>query len=142
MRVVLDTNVWISGLLWRGLPWRLLRLAEAGEIEPCMAPAMLEELAEVLAYPRLQPRLAELELTDSDLIAYVLSLASFYEPASSEPVIAADPDDDIFLHCAAIASADWVVSGDLHLLELGSYGRVTILTVRDFLAAHFPNASA
>lgn len=50
MRIVLDTNVWISGLLWRGLPWKLLRLAEARQVEICMAPPMLEELERVLTY--------------------------------------------------------------------------------------------
>lgn len=47
MRVVIDTNVWVSGMLWRGLPWQLLRLAERGAVELCMAPAMLAELAEI-----------------------------------------------------------------------------------------------
>ena len=36
MRVVLDTNLWVSGLLWRGLPWQLLQLAEQGLVEPCV----------------------------------------------------------------------------------------------------------
>jgi putative PIN family toxin of toxin-antitoxin system len=62
MRVVLDTNIWVSGLLWRGLPWRLLHLAELGQVDPCMAPEMLDELAEVLAFPRLQSRLQSLRL--------------------------------------------------------------------------------
>ncbi len=56
MRVVFDTNIWVSGQLWRGLPWKALRLAEAGRIETCMTAEMLEELAEVLAYPRLHTR--------------------------------------------------------------------------------------
>jgi putative PIN family toxin of toxin-antitoxin system len=44
MRAVIDTNVWVSGLLWRGAPRRILRLAERGEIEVCIAPPMLAEL--------------------------------------------------------------------------------------------------
>ena len=62
MRVVIDTNIWVSGLLWRGAPWRLLRLAERGEIELCMSPEMLEELHKVLSYERLQPHLDRLGL--------------------------------------------------------------------------------
>jgi putative PIN family toxin of toxin-antitoxin system len=52
VRVVIDTNIWVSGLLWRGMPWKLLCLAEAGQVELCVAPSMLVELGEVLAYGR------------------------------------------------------------------------------------------
>jgi len=76
VRIVIDTNIWVSGLLWRGMPWKLLRLAEAGEIELCMAPSMLVELAEVLSYERLQPRLEQLGLTPAELVAYAMNLAS------------------------------------------------------------------
>jgi putative PIN family toxin of toxin-antitoxin system len=69
MRVVIDTNIWVSGLLWRGAPSKLLRLAEQGDIELCMAPAMLNELGRVLSYERLQPRLEQLELTPAELVA-------------------------------------------------------------------------
>jgi hypothetical protein len=44
MRVVIDTNIWVSGLLWRGSAWRLLQLAEQGEIELCITHSMLLEL--------------------------------------------------------------------------------------------------
>jgi uncharacterized protein len=57
VRIVIDTNIWISGLLWRGMPWNLLHLAEKGQVELCMAPPMLVELSEVLKYERLRPRL-------------------------------------------------------------------------------------
>ena len=49
MRLVIDTNIWVSGLLWRGDAWRLLNLAEQGKVELCIAHSMLLELEEVLA---------------------------------------------------------------------------------------------
>jgi len=138
MRVVIDTNVWVSGLLWRGLPWRLLCLAEDGEIEICTTPTILMELAEVLTYERLQPRLTQLGLTAAELVAYAMTLASIFEVPEGEPIVIDDPDDDVFLHCAVVAGADFVVSGDHHLLNLGSYMGIPILTVRDFFAEMFP----
>ncbi len=138
MRIVIDTNLWVSGLLWRGLPGKLLRLAEAGEVELCMTPSMLAELAKVLSYERFQPRLAELGLTTAELIAYAMKLASIFEVSRETSIVAADPDDDVFLHCAAVAKAAYVVSGDHHLLDLVKYENVSILTVRDFLAREFP----
>jgi putative PIN family toxin of toxin-antitoxin system len=121
MRVVIDTNIWISGMLWRGAPGRLLRMAEQGEIELCVTPSMLGELAAVLSYERLQPRITQLGLTSEELVAYALSLSTVFEEPQGEPIVTADPDDDIFLHCAVAASASCVVSGDRHLLDLGQY---------------------
>ena len=137
MRIVIDTDIWISGLLWRGLPWKLLCLAEAGEVELCIAPSMLIELAEVLSYERLQPRLEQLGLIPAELVAYAMNLASILEVPEGSPIVVADPDDDVFLHCAVIAGAACVVSGDDHLLDLDTYADIPILTVRDFLAQEF-----
>lgn len=140
MRIVIDTNVWVSGLLWRGPAWTLLRLAEAGRIELCATPPMLSELAEVLNYERLQPRLAQLGLSVSDMLAYVMERVAIFEVRApgTEAIVAADPDDDIFLHCAAAVHATYVVSADTHLTVLGQHGGIPILTVRDFLAREFP----
>jgi len=63
VRIVIDTNVWVSGVLWKGGPWELLCLAEAGRLILCTTPEILAELAEVLTYERLQQRLDELGLT-------------------------------------------------------------------------------
>ena len=134
MRVVIDTNNWISGLLWRGLPWELLRLAETGQIELCLTPMILTELAETLAYEKLQTRLAQLGLTHADLMSYVMNLSSIFEVAQGEPIVTADPDDDVFLRCAVAAGAAYIVSGDHHLLDLGQYASIPILRVHDFLA--------
>ncbi len=139
MRIVIDTNIWVSGLLWRGMPWNLLRLAEKGQVELCMAPTMVAELATVLAYEHLQPRLEQLGLTSSELVVHALSLASIFDVQVAEgaPIVPADPDDDIFLHCAIAAGAAYVISGDHHLLDLGEYAGIPILTIREFLARKF-----
>ncbi len=136
MRIVLDTNLWVSGLLWRGLPWRLLQLAEAGLVELCVAPSMLTELADVLAYERFQPRLQQLGLVPEDLMVYALRIVTILDvpEAKEATMVAADPDDDIFLHTAVAAGAAYIVSGDHHLLDLGEYVRIPILTIQEFLA--------
>jgi len=138
VRIVIDTNIWVSGLLWRGMPWKLLYLTEAGTVELCMAPAMLDELAQVLSYERLQPRLEQLGLTPAELAAYAMDLASIFEVSEGSLIVVADPDDDVFLHCAVVADATCVVSGDNHLLDLGEYAGIPILTIRDFLTKGFP----
>jgi predicted nucleic acid-binding protein len=103
---------------------------------------MISELAEVLAYERLHPRLQQLELTPADLIAHVLAVASLFDiPDSAHvPIVAADPEDDVFLRCAVVAGAAYLVSGDHHLLGLQQYAGIPILTVRDFLLREFPDS--
>jgi len=138
MRVVIDTNVWVSGLLWQGAPWELLRLAEAGQLTLCTTPDILAELAEVLSYKKLQPRLDQLGFTPVELVGYAMSIASVFEVPGGDPIVLADPDDDVFVRCAQVAEASYIVSGDHHLLDLGEYDEIPIITVHDFLATFTP----
>lgn len=142
MRIVIDTNIWVSGLLWRGGPWKLLQLAEQGQIEICTSTAILSELAEVLTYDRLQPRLKQLGLAPSDLLAQAISLATVFEVQPGAPTVAADPDDDIFIWCAVTAQASYIVSGDHHLLALGAYMGIPIIRLAEFLVREFPHLSS
>lgn len=135
MRIVIDTNIWISGLLWKGDGWRLLKLAEAGKIELCVAYPMVLELEEVLNYERFQARLQILDVTPAQLAAYALSLATALDVSRPHlPIVAADPDDDIFLLCAVEARAVYLVTNDRHLLAMKSYRGVGIVKLEDFLA--------
>lgn len=142
MRIVVDTNVWVSGLLWRGAPWELLRLAETGRVTICTTPAILSELAEVLAYERIQARLDQLGLTPAELVGYAMALASVFEVTEGDTIVLADPDDDVFLRCALAADASYIVSGDHHLLDLGTHAGIPITTVHDFLEREFPEQSS
>jgi putative PIN family toxin of toxin-antitoxin system len=133
VRIVIDTNIWISGLLWRSKAWSLLKLAEKGEVEICIAYPMLLELEEVLAYERLKPRLEVLQETPAQLTAFALSLSTPFDVSrTGVPIVTADPDDDIFLLCAIEAQAKAVVTADRHLLALRSYRGIPIVTLDQF----------
>jgi putative PIN family toxin of toxin-antitoxin system len=133
VRIVIDTNIWVSGLLWQGDAWKLLTLADEGHLEICIAYPMLLELEEVLAYDRLQNRLATLQETPAQLAAYALSISSLFNISrSGPPIVNEDPDDDIFLLCAVAAEASFVVTNDKHLLALGSYEGIPIVKIEDF----------
>jgi uncharacterized protein len=138
MRVVVDTNVWISGLLWRGLPWRLLRLAEAEEIEIWATPSMLLEIETVLRRPQFAPRQRELGLEAEEIVAYAATLVSLVDLERIEPIVAADPDDDVFVNCALAVGAPYLISGDGHLLDLEEWEGVSIITPRAFFE-EFPD---
>jgi putative PIN family toxin of toxin-antitoxin system len=129
-RVVLDTNVLVSGLLFGGVPGDILGLCKSGELRLTMSRAMLDELLRVLAYPKL--RLSEEEIHYL-LYAEVLPHVDVVRVPPGPAVVAADRTDDMFLHCALAAGAGCIVSGDRHLLRLKSYRRIKILSPSEFL---------
>jgi putative PIN family toxin of toxin-antitoxin system len=132
MRVVVDTNVWVSGLLWKGLPWRLLRLAEAEKVEIWATPSMLLELETVLRRPQFEARRRELDLETWEIVAYAATLVSLVDLERIEPIVAADPDDDVFVNCALVVGAGYLISGDGHLLDLEEWEGISIVTPREF----------
>ncbi|MGI9034975.1 MAG: putative toxin-antitoxin system toxin component, PIN family [Pyrinomonadaceae bacterium] len=133
-RTVPDTNISISGLLWRGNPRRILDAARDGIIELYTSPVLLEELEDVLSREKFARRLAAANVTVPDLISGYSALATVIEAGPIEPVILVDPDDDAVLACALSAEAEVIVSGDSDLLDLKEHKGIHILTATEFLA--------
>ena len=134
MRVVADTNVVVSGLMWRGNPRRLLDVARAGRIELFTTAALLVELEDVLSREKFAGRFASAGVTPHDLVLGYAALASVIEPAEIEPVILADPDDDAVIACSVAARCEVIVSGDSHLLSLKRYQSIRIVTAAELMA--------
>ncbi len=133
MRVVIDTNVFVSALVNPdGVPSQLLDYLEP--IGLLSSNSLLSELERVVHYPRIQKKYG---LTDEIIASFVLRvyrasrLVEIHENTSG---ITRDPDDDRFLACALAGGADFVVSGDRHLLEIGEYHGIPIITPSSLLA--------
>jgi putative PIN family toxin of toxin-antitoxin system len=130
LRVVPDTNILISALMFGGLPGAFLDLAFLQSFHLMTSAVLLDELDEKL---RMKFHVAS---GDTDLIrARLEKSALVVKPEIRLTVIEADPDDDRVLECAIAGKADYIVSGDRHLLMLGVYEGITILSVRRFLEA-------
>ena len=130
MKVVLDTNVLVSGIFWSGPSSRILALWAKDKIEVIASPEILEE------YTRL---LAELERKKPAGLAdawtrFIVQHATVISPERGQSSRCRDPDDDKFLHCALSAGAPYVISGDKDLLSLGQVAGVEILTPAAFLS--------
>ncbi len=136
MRAVLDANVIVSGLIRPdGPPGRLLlRLLRDSAFELVASPATLDELRRSLGYPRvrkyLRPRDEEIDLW-ADALGLI---AVIVEGNVRRRVVRADPGDDIYIAAATEGLADYIVSGDLHLLDLAEHGGIPIVTPRAFLS--------
>jgi len=128
-RVVCDTNVLVSGLLWKGNKFQVLRLASEGKVELCVSREILAELARVLHYPRLEKFVGN----EERLLLMLARFSTVVEPREHVFVIQDDPSDDKILECALAAKADYLVSGDKHLLKLKKFYKTRIVTARKFL---------
>ncbi|MFO0483907.1 MAG: putative toxin-antitoxin system toxin component, PIN family [bacterium] len=129
MRIVLDTNVVLSALLWRGTPYRLLAtIGQRSSIQLYSSTALLEELADVLTRPSATKRLALIGRSAREVLADVVEAIELVEPASVPRVVVGDVDDDQVIAAAIAARADLIVSGDRkHLLSLGSHQGIDIV---------------
>jgi uncharacterized protein len=135
LRVVIDTNVIVSGILSRsGAPAELLDAWRERRYLLLSSPAIIAEVQAVLKYPRIREKYhlsdEEINLTMALLEHEALLLPGEANVAGSVP---ADPKDEMFLACALDGQADLIVSGDHHLLELGAFRDIPIINARQFL---------
>jgi putative PIN family toxin of toxin-antitoxin system len=127
VRLVLDTNAAVSGLLWHGNPGKLIDAAQAGSLILCASAPLLAELHGVLGRQKFAKHLQIRGLTATQIFEGYAALATVVVPAIIPSVIIDDPDDDAVLACAVAAKADLVVSGDPHLVKLVQYEGIPIV---------------
>lgn len=133
MRAVLDTNVLISALYSaKGPPGRLLSAWVDGLFDLVMSDDVLAEFRRVLGYPKHRHLFAERPAAIAILLEK-LRTAIFNGEIPEVPPLESDPSDTMFLALALAAQADVLVSGDSHLLDLGAYEGIPILTPTQFL---------
>lgn len=130
IRVVLDTNILISALIFKGEMARLVELWKEGRIVPLISQATFKEFRDVLAYPKFSLTGNEIRTIIEDEILPFFEVVAIKENISGS---CRDPEDDKFLACAVSASADYIVSGDKDLCDMRGYKSIKIIKVADFL---------
>ena len=133
MKVTLDTNIVISGLIsLDGPPARVLDMWVEGRISVCVSPALVEETLSVIT----RPKFKSLGTVDERqaIITGLFEHADIVLPSTIITVIENDDADNRVLECAVSGGVDVIVSGDSHLLDLGTYEGISIVTPAEFLA--------
>lgn len=129
LRIVFDTNIFVSSIFWeRGNPHHLVELAIEGKIEVFTSAEILEELTDVL--------IRDFEESDESVFAYlafVLKYAEVVEPAEKVGIVKEDADDNKIIECAIACKADYIVSGDKHLLRLKRYKKTDVISAAELI---------
>jgi hypothetical protein len=132
IRVVLDTNVLVSGTFWAGASARIIKLIERGKLGLVLSREILEEYDAVMEYDEIK-RKVSYHHERAQAALKLAQLGLIVSPAVRVQAVREDPSDDKFLEAAIAGKASCIVSPANHLLKLGRYRDIPILTPDDFL---------
>ena len=135
MKIVIDANLFASALIKpHSNPGRILDLVKQNQLELILSPAIIQEIKRILLYPKLQKHHHK---TAQEIDAYfedVLMFAWIVEGEKTVDIIKDDPADNKYLSCACEGEANYIISGDHHLLDLKAYEGIEILNAQSFLS--------
>jgi len=132
MRVIIDTNVLISGIFFGGPPAKILEAWHGGELKLVVSPEILEEYFEVCE--RISVRYPDIDI--APILVLVARNSQVVESPPLAEQISRDVDDDKFIACAIASDTRTIISGDNDLLTVSGYERVQVMTPRDFVDKH------
>ena len=119
-------------MIWGGLPAKIIKAAEDNRISIIASEQIVREINQTLAYPRLREIYEGVGIGRDELIEAMLRIAKLVEVTKKTELVQEDPADNKFLECALDGKADYIVSGDGHLLGIWQYQSIQILSVRQF----------
>ena len=129
LKVVMDTNVFVSWVFFGGPPYQILKAWQECEFELVVSQEILDEyrrVGEILAEER-----PAIDL--NPILNFVIEHAKVYGPVKLKEPVCEDPDDDKFFACALASGSRFIVSGDKHLLKVSGYQGIEVLKPRDFV---------
>jgi putative PIN family toxin of toxin-antitoxin system len=131
LKVVLDTNVLVSGLLCTGETSKVVRLWQDRKIIPVISRETFEELRTVVQYPKFGLNRQEIR----DLIEFeILPYFEVLDVVQKIQNVCRDPEDDKFIACTISAGVDYLVTGDRDLSDMKRYKNIRILTIAEFIS--------
>ncbi len=134
MRAVIDTNVLLSGLFWRGPPHAVIEQVRNGVLTWMSSPALMAELAETMVRPKFRAVLSRTGGDPDRMLAEIRLLAELIDPPPLPTPVSRDRDDDAVLALALWTHPDFIISGDGDLLVLGRYVGIPIVGPAQALA--------
>jgi putative PIN family toxin of toxin-antitoxin system len=134
VKIVIDTNVFVSALITpHSNSAKIFRLLEGSNLEALVSKEILSEISRVLCYPKIKKRHGLNSAQIKALITDYSKIAALVKTRQEFNVIEEDPTDNKFLECAFFGKADFIISGDEHLLKLKRFRKIPIISPREFL---------
>jgi len=134
MKIVLDTNVWLSGIFWDGEASKIIEKAEKKGIQIIISEEILSEIVNVLSREsKFQKYILNLKLSIEDMLRTILSISTLIETKSKLDIIKADAKDNIILEVALDGKVEYIVSYDNHLLNMIEFRSIKIISPGEFL---------
>ncbi len=133
MRVVADTNVLVSGSLWSGDSYTLLKKADAGEFRLLISEDIIREFSKVLDYKEIRQKIAKYGLEFNPTIERIISFSEFVTVKNRLDIVKDDPSDNRILECAQSGGAGLIVTRDKHLLTLREFEGIKIVDPKQAL---------
>lgn len=132
MRIVLDTNVLVSGIFFSGPPSKVLKAWKRSEVQIVFSEEILEE------YRRVAENLSEKypSIDIYPILELLMLNGSIIDTSEMDISICADPDDDKFVECAVAGRCQVIITGDKHLLDISGYRGIQALKPRAFVDSH------
>jgi len=136
VKVVLDTNVLISGIYFGGIPGKILEAWGARRFQILVSTEVLQEYLDVVE--RLADRYAGVEY--ESILGLIIQNAELVQPSNLPESVSRDPDDDKFLACALAGNSTTIVSGDSDLLNVSGYCGIRVLTPKAFVSEYLDHS--
>ena len=133
LRVTLDTNVLMSGILWDGEASKLLRLVEEKKIQCFVSIEILAEYDRVIRSSEIMDKVCDYDIRIKSAVIKIIEICSIVEPKTKILAIKEDPDDDKILECAIEAKVDYIITYDQHILKLKEFSGIKIVSPSEFL---------
>jgi len=135
VKIVVDANIFASGLIKpNSNPGKILDLIKQNQVELVISPGIIKEIKRILLYPKIQKYHRRGPQEIDEYFEDILMFAWIVEGKETIDVIKDDPTDNKYLACAHEGEADYIVSGDHHLLDLGAYQGIDIIKTKAFLS--------
>src|SRR3990167_2670643 len=128
MKVVLDTNIFISGIFWKGSSNRIIANWKGGKFTLVTSLEAISEIIKIL-------KDFKIKLSDEmikEWVDLIVRNSMIVDPKEKIEAVKDDPKDNIFIETAVVGNADYIISQDNHLLKLKDFGGIKIITPEEF----------
>ena len=129
MNIVLDTNIFISGIFWKGDPYKILLLWKERKIQLVSSIEIIAEISRILSDFKIQLP----EELKKEWIQIITINSTIVEPEEKFVIVREDPTDNKFIDAAVAGKAEYIITNDKHLLKIRQYRNVKIMTPKEFL---------